>query len=494
MAIKGMWCITAVVLSLHVASVCHTFWSHELAVQAQIVSQLMASKVAVLAALNLWFCVLVSTWQIIKWLVFGSLRAEESKAAVECLVEYGVFKFVFTGMVPETNFLEIVVWNAVFCGSGLLSVLSAVAGHRLEHVLQQGQDTRSSVQKNFLLFSFVLASVSFLWTMLLVATFQETGHSTLAFLLISPLVSLVSASQLLFKQFVYNWPDAKPLISQSEFAKDLVVLGAAVLNDIHIWTHSGIFLSFFDIVLFMHVRKVVSRLVARVHQHRASCLLRLVAEARFPCATAEQIKAYDNSTCAICMDKVSSGRLVPCGHVFHLDCLVSWLEYHYSCPKCRRSLEEAGSEPSEAEGEAEGEAEVEGDLPIDRNLELVDESTEEQLAQTAVTTEGASPELDERSAAALLSQAQNTTVAAAAGESAEDSDATAPDDSAALFSLTSWLPSFSFSSGPATLAIEPMVSQLHDLFPQMSRIELERELRQSGSIELAAERILSASM
>ena len=75
-------------------------------------------------------------------------------------------------------------------------------------------------------------------------------------------------------------------------------------------THSGIFLSFFDIVLFMHVRKVtnfrliccqqllcglqvVSRLVARVHQHRASCLLRLVAEARFPCATAEQIKAIN---------------------------------------------------------------------------------------------------------------------------------------------------------------------------------------------------------
>ena len=52
---------------------------------------------------------------------------------------------------------------------------------------------------------------------------------------VQPLVSLVSASQLLFKQFVYNWPDAKPLISQSEFAKDLVVLGAAVLNDIHIW-------------------------------------------------------------------------------------------------------------------------------------------------------------------------------------------------------------------------------------------------------------------
>lgn len=64
------------------------------------------------------------------------------------------------------------------------------------------------------------------------------------------------------------------------------------------------------------------------------------------------------------------------------------------------------------EGEVEGEAEVEGDLPVDPNLELVDESTEEQLAQTAVTTEGA--ELDEHSAAALLSQAQNTT--AAAGE------------------------------------------------------------------------------
>jgi len=35
---------------------------------------------------------------------------------------------------------------------------------------------------------------------------------------------------------------------------------------------------------------------------------------------------------------MESARRLPCGHIFHYPCLRSWLEYHHSCPTCRRSL------------------------------------------------------------------------------------------------------------------------------------------------------------
>jgi hypothetical protein len=29
---------------------------------------------------------------------------------------------------------------------------------------------------------------------------------------------------------------------------------------------------------------------------------------------------------------------LPCGHLFHLDCVACWVVGHPSCPVCRRSL------------------------------------------------------------------------------------------------------------------------------------------------------------
>ena len=49
------------------------------------------------------------------------------------------------------------------------------------------------------------------------------------------------------------------------------------------------------------------------------------------------------SHCAICLDSYNDGDLIctsnntACGHRFHRDCMVDWLQKHEDCPCCRRA-------------------------------------------------------------------------------------------------------------------------------------------------------------
>ncbi|CAG8526061.1 2817_t:CDS:2 [Ambispora gerdemannii] len=60
-------------------------------------------------------------------------------------------------------------------------------------------------------------------------------------------------------------------------------------------------------------------------------------QSQYPNATESELEEY-NDDCAICRESMSCAKKLPCGHMFHLSCLRSWLEYHGSCPTCRRSF------------------------------------------------------------------------------------------------------------------------------------------------------------
>lgn len=45
--------------------------------------------------------------------------------------------------------------------------------------------------------------------------------------------------------------------------------------------------------------------------------------------------------CTVCCDPIplhTSGMFMPCGHIYHEDCLKPWLSNHNTCPVCRFEL------------------------------------------------------------------------------------------------------------------------------------------------------------
>jgi E3 ubiquitin-protein ligase RNF115/126 len=45
--------------------------------------------------------------------------------------------------------------------------------------------------------------------------------------------------------------------------------------------------------------------------------------------------------CTVCCENIqldTKGMFMPCGHVYHPDCLTPWLETNNSCPVCRFEL------------------------------------------------------------------------------------------------------------------------------------------------------------
>ncbi|MED6168098.1 hypothetical protein PIB30_009060 [Stylosanthes scabra] len=60
---------------------------------------------------------------------------------------------------------------------------------------------------------------------------------------------------------------------------------------------------------------------------------------KLPAAEAEDVKEED--VCSVCMEGFQGGgnKRVPCGHVYHSECIILWLSRsNSSCPLCRRHI------------------------------------------------------------------------------------------------------------------------------------------------------------
>ena len=52
---------------------------------------------------------------------------------------------------------------------------------------------------------------------------------------------------------------------------------------------------------------------------------------------------FEKPTCPVCIIDFEighKGMFLPCGHIFHPDCIKPWLKDHNTCPVCRKELPE----------------------------------------------------------------------------------------------------------------------------------------------------------
>ncbi|KII68249.1 E3 ubiquitin-protein ligase synoviolin [Thelohanellus kitauei] len=57
-----------------------------------------------------------------------------------------------------------------------------------------------------------------------------------------------------------------------------------------------------------------------------------------PDATTEELASAHDITCVVCREEMTTGKKLPCGHLFHFECLKAWFQRQQTCPTCRLDI------------------------------------------------------------------------------------------------------------------------------------------------------------
>lgn len=128
------------------------------------------------------------------------------------------------------------------------------------------------------------------------------------------------------------------IIYYIELTFDLSSLIIDFVHHVHMLLWSNIFLSMASLVICMQLRYLFHEIQRRYKKHKNYLLVRNHLEQNYPMASGEELAKNLDDNCAICWEKMDTARKLPCTHLFHNQCLQSWLEQDTSCPTCRLTL------------------------------------------------------------------------------------------------------------------------------------------------------------
>jgi len=52
----------------------------------------------------------------------------------------------------------------------------------------------------------------------------------------------------------------------------------------------------------------------------------------------EENRVGVDTTCIVCLEEMLLAKKLKCGHLFHLNCLRTWIEHNVVCPACRAEI------------------------------------------------------------------------------------------------------------------------------------------------------------
>ncbi|KAF9975164.1 hypothetical protein BGZ73_001272 [Actinomortierella ambigua] len=341
-----------------------------------VLSYLQNEKLCVLVFTNMAFCLSFLAARLFVKTFFGDLRIIERQHMYDRALNFLLFKVIFVGAILEPRWEELLIWVAWFTILGFLRVFSMLCRDRIDYLSVTASIPRRVHVKIYTMLIMILIS-NVIWFVMCISVFR----SMLLLLSFECFTLFLDTIQTLVKYTIHlnelsrlGGPcETRRMIQYyTEFTTEVVIMTTTLGHYLHIMYLHGISFSLIDIVLFLNMRSVFNNLRKKLVSHNAYRRALANMQAQYPSATEKQLADYSDD-CAICRDGMTSAKVLPCGHIFHLYCIRSWLEHHSSCPTCRRSLStETDSKPSSQhqprrETMAEGSNTSGGAIPLDDN-------------------------------------------------------------------------------------------------------------------------------
>ncbi|KAG0316492.1 hypothetical protein BGZ99_006862 [Dissophora globulifera] len=305
-----------------------------------ILSYLQNEKLCVLVFTNMAFCFAFLAGRVLLRTFFGDLRVIERQHMYDRALNFLLFKVVFVGAILEPRWEELLIWTAWFTILGFLRVFSMLCRDRFEYLTVSPNIPIKVHVKMLTMLAMILAS-DIAWFVFCISVFR----SMLLLLSFECFTLFLDTVQTLVKYIIHlgdlsrQGPcESRRMVQYyTEFTTDTVILFTTLGHYLHIMYLHGISFTLIDAVLFLNMRSVFNNLRKKLASHQAYRQALRNMQALYPSASSAELAEYSDD-CAICRDSMTSGKILPCGHIFHLFCIRSWLEHHSSCPTCRRSL------------------------------------------------------------------------------------------------------------------------------------------------------------
>lgn len=296
---------------------------------------------------NTAYCCLILLGKIIQKQVFGELRVSERQHLKDRIWNFLFYKFIFIfGVMNVQTMDEVVNWVAWFTILGFFHLLIQLSKDRFEYVSFSPATPQWFHLKLISLLSVVLLCSTILMV-ICVYVGMYAGLTILAFMAAECLILGFRTLYVILRYVIHLvdmnmegvWEKRTVYIYYAELIFELSVLSVDFAHHLHMLLWGNFFLSMASLVICMQLRYLFYEFQRRVRRHKNYRKVVKNMEARFSMATSEDLKE-NNDNCAICWEPMETARKLPCDHLFHNGCLISWLEQDTSCPTCRTTLNE----------------------------------------------------------------------------------------------------------------------------------------------------------
>eukprot|EP01103_Thecamoeba_quadrilineata_P000676 TRINITY_DN1058_c0_g1_i2.p1 TRINITY_DN1058_c0_g1~~TRINITY_DN1058_c0_g1_i2.p1 ORF type:complete len:622 (-),score=89.93 TRINITY_DN1058_c0_g1_i2:133-1977(-) len=308
-------------------------------------ASLFKSNLNILILANSAFVLMFLFCKLIIQVFFDKLREIEEKNIRERIISYGFMKLFLVPFL-EPDIKEIVLWVSWFFMIGILHIFSLLCRNRFEYLITFFPNTRLSTHIRILVLLSIILVIDFFWIYFSISLFYSTAGTSVILLLTFECFTLfLDTTQTVIKYGIYfidnlyegSWENRGTYIFYTEIMTDSLGLLTMLGHYIQILYMSGFSITFIDLIMCYNIRKIFNNLRHKITVFRNYLTLAADLNTKFPSVTPEELEQL-NDDCAICRQPMTTAKKLPCGHIFHMSCLKSWMEHHHSCPTCRRSM------------------------------------------------------------------------------------------------------------------------------------------------------------